>query len=116
MGNSTAKIKRDTSRRAQAGNDDESVELSPDQLRIVTLLPGCRTHLLLARETRMSLSSVKRHLAEIRDQLGAENDSGAVVEALRNCLIRLEDLPPPPAKKMSRSAHKIEPIGSSQTR
>ena len=60
-----------------------TVALTADQVRILMRLPRCRTHLVLAREMRMSLSTLKRHLDRIRAQLEVENDAGAVTEALR---------------------------------
>jgi len=68
--------------------------VTADQVRILMRLPRCRTHLVLAREMRMSLSTLKRHLDHIRAQLEVENDAGAVTEALRRQIIRLDDFSP----------------------
>jgi len=75
-------------------NSNDPKGLNGRQLELLRLLAGGMTTAQVAREMQVSESTVKWYLSEIFDKLGVDNRLSAVVAAIRDGLVSLEEIRP----------------------
>jgi DNA-binding NarL/FixJ family response regulator len=73
---------------ARAGRAEPDVALTARELDVVLAVARGRTNAEIADRLRISLSTVKSHLANVQGKLGARNRTEIAIWAWRNSLVR----------------------------